>query len=55
MPRPKVEFEDKSPTIQAAPLTSVREGDVSDKDEQIVDAYMAARAIGGYTSGSEYE
>ena len=36
------------------PLTSVREGDVTDVDEQIVDAYMAARSIAGYAS-SEYD
>ena len=47
--RPKVEFQGVS-SIHAEPLTSVREGDVSEVDEQIVDAYMAARSIAGYVS-----
>ena len=51
--RQKVEFQVAN--IQEEPLTSVREGDVDDHDEQIVDAYLAARAIAGYVSATEHE
>ena len=56
-PRPRVEFEDRISRISDKTLTSVREGDVSEVDEQIVDAYMAARSIAGYASDyvSDYE
>jgi hypothetical protein len=37
--------------IQDDPPTSDREGDVVDEDdEEVVDAYMAVRAMKGYTS-----
>ena len=53
--RPRVEFRDTVARIQDEPLTSVREGDVDEADEQIVDAYLAARAISGYVSASDFE
>ena len=64
--RPKVEFQEKISRIDdrpptsvregdVRPPTSVREGDVSEFDEQIVDAYMAARSIAGYASASDFE
>ena len=53
--RPRVEFDERVSRISETPLTSVREGDVDDVDEQIVDAYMAARSITGYASASDFE
>jgi hypothetical protein len=50
-----VEFEDRVSRLDDRPLTSVREGDMEEFDEQIVDAYMAARSISGYASASDYE
>jgi hypothetical protein len=41
--------------LEEKPLTTVREGDESEVDERIVDAFMAARAIAGHTSASDYE
>ncbi len=37
------------------PQASGREGDVTDADEEAVEAYLAARAIGSYMSESEKE
>jgi hypothetical protein len=37
------------------PEASGREGDVTDADEEAVEAYMAARSIAHYASGSDKE
>ena len=50
-----MEFDERVSRVQDAPLTSVREGDEEDLDERVVDAYLAARAIAGQASDSEYE
>jgi len=41
--------------IREEPLTSVREGDDSEVDHQMVDIYLAARSIAGYQIDSEKE
>ena len=53
--KPRVDFAENVSQIDGRPLTSVREGDASEVDERIVDAYMAARSIAGYGSESDYQ
>ena len=52
VPRQKVNF---SVSALDDPEASGREGDVTDADEEAVEAYMAARSIAHYASGSDKE